>query len=61
MNQVVVRTVAGGAQPMATALDHEGWNEIVGTIAGDDTVLVICLDTRRAVEVESRLKKMLES
>ena len=61
MNQVVVRTVAGGAEAMATALDHEGWNEIVGTIAGDDTVLVICLDTRRAVEVESRLKKMLES
>jgi transcriptional regulator of arginine metabolism len=61
MNQVVVRTVAGGAQPMATALDHEGWNDIVGTVAGDDTVLIICPDTRRAAEVESRLRKMLES
>lgn len=61
MNQVVVRTVVGGAQPMATALDHEGWKDIVGTIAGDDTVLIVCPDTRRAAEVESRLRKMLES
>jgi transcriptional regulator of arginine metabolism len=61
MNQVVVRTVMGGAQPFAAALDHEGWPEVVGTIAGDDTVLIICLDTRRAGEVEARLRKILES
>ncbi len=42
MNQVVVRTVMGGAQPVAAALDREDWPEVVGTIAGDDTVLVIC-------------------
>ncbi len=42
MNQVVVGTVMGGAQPVAAALDYEGWPEVVGTIAGDDTVLVIC-------------------
>ena len=50
-----------GAQPLAAALDYEGWPEIVGTVAGDDTVLVICLDIRRAGEVESRLRTMLES
>lgn len=61
MNQVVLRTVLGGAQPMAAALDHEGWSEVVGTIAGDDTVLVICPDVRRANDVEARLRKMLES
>lgn len=61
MNQVVVRTVMGGAQPVAAALDREGWPEVVGTIAGDDTVLVICTDIKRAGEVESRLRKMLES
>ncbi len=53
-NQVVVRTTMGGAQPMAAALDREGWTEIVGTIAGDDTVLVICPDVKRAHEVETR-------
>ena len=61
MNQVVVATVTGGAQPLAAALDHEGWTEVVGTLAGDDTVLVICPDIRRASEVESRLRTMLES
>lgn len=61
MNQVIVRTVMGGAQPVAAALDHEEWPEIVGTVAGDDTVLAVCPDPRRASEVESRLRKILES
>jgi transcriptional regulator of arginine metabolism len=61
MNQVVVGTVMGGAQPVAAALDHEAWPEVVGTIAGDDTVLVICPDVRRAGEVEARMRKILES
>ena len=61
MNQVVLATTAGGAQPLAMALDHAGWSDIVGTVAGDDTVLIICTDHRRAGDVESRLKAMLES
>jgi transcriptional regulator of arginine metabolism len=61
MNQVVLRTSMGGAQPMAAALDREGWSEVVGTIAGDDTVLLICPDMKRAHEIEARLRKMLES
>jgi transcriptional regulator of arginine metabolism len=61
MNQVVIGTVMGGAQPVAASLDWEVWPEVVGTLAGDDTVLVICADVRRAGEVESRLRTMLES
>jgi transcriptional regulator of arginine metabolism len=61
MNQVVVGTVMGGAQPFAAALDYEEWPEVVGTVAGDDTVLVICPDPRRAGEVEARLRTFLES
>src|ERR1700692_5702 len=60
MNQVVIGTVMGGAQPVAAALDYEQWPEVVGTIAGDDTVLVICPDVRLASEVQARLRKMLE-
>ena len=60
MNQVVIGTVMGGAQPVAAALDYEGWDEVVGTMAGDDTVLVICPDLRRAAEVQAKLRKMLE-
>ncbi len=61
MNQVIVRTVMGGAQPVAAALDYEQWSEVVGTIAGDDTVLLICPDVRKAGAVESKIRKMLET
>jgi transcriptional regulator of arginine metabolism len=61
MNQVVIRTVLGGAQPVAAAMDRAGWQDVLGTIAGDDTVLVICADARRATEVEARLRNLLES
>jgi transcriptional regulator of arginine metabolism len=61
MNQVVLKTVLGGAQPVAAALDRERWPEVIGTIAGDDTVLVICLDARRAGEVEEKIRMLLES
>jgi transcriptional regulator of arginine metabolism len=61
INQVVVRTVMGGAQPLAASLDYENWAEVVGTIAGDDTVLIICPDERQANDVETRLRTMFES
>ena len=61
MNQVVLSTVMGGAQPVAAALDREEWPEVVGTIAGDDTVLIICTDTRHAADVAARLRTMLQS
>jgi len=60
MNQVVLSTAMGGAQPVATALDREEWPEVIGTIAGDDTVLVICTDARHATDVAARLRAMLE-
>lgn len=61
MNQVVIGTALGGAQPVAAALDRERWTEVVGTLAGDDTVLVICPDPKRAGEILGRIRKMLES
>jgi transcriptional regulator of arginine metabolism len=61
LNQVVVRTVLGGAQPVAAALDRAGWPEVVGTIAGDDTVLLICPDARLAADVELKIRTLLEA
>jgi transcriptional regulator of arginine metabolism len=49
-NLVVLRTPAGGAQALALELDRAAWKGVLGTIAGDDTVLVICktaADARR--------------
>lgn len=59
VNQVVLRTTMGGAQPVAAAIDRESWDEVVGTIAGDDTVLVICPDVKHAQEIHARLRRML--
>lgn len=39
---VVLRTVASGAQPISEAIDAENWPEILGTIAGENTILVVC-------------------
>src|SRR5215208_2803591 len=39
---VVLKTIIGGAQPVAVALDSESWADILGTIGGDDTILIIC-------------------
>ncbi|HZP06575.1 MAG TPA: ArgR family transcriptional regulator [Terracidiphilus sp.] len=61
LNQVVVKTAMGGAQPVAAALDRAGWPEVVGTIAGDDTVLIICPDARRAGDVEEKIRTVLAS
>ena len=43
---VVARTMKSGAQPVAEALDQLEWPDIAGTIAGDDTVLIICVCRR---------------
>jgi transcriptional regulator of arginine metabolism len=40
-NLLVVRTMTGGAQAVATGIDWEEWPEVLGTIAGDDTILLI--------------------
>jgi transcriptional regulator of arginine metabolism len=43
-NLVVLRTPAGAAQFLASAIDHAAWPAVLGTVAGDDTVLVIARD-----------------
>ena len=58
-NLVIVKTSVGGAQPVALALDRENWAEVVGTIAGDDTVLVIATDDRKAVKLAERLMDLI--
>ncbi len=58
-NQLVVITTSGTAQPVALAIDGEDWPEVVGTIAGDDTVLVICPDSKRATQLRERLETMI--
>jgi transcriptional regulator of arginine metabolism len=53
---VVVRTGRGQAQALAEAIDRAQLDEAVGTIAGDDTILVIARDARRAASLARRLE-----
>jgi len=59
-NLLVVRTATGSAQPVAAAIDSEGWGEIVGTVAGDDTILVISQNKKSAHRVMLRIKGMTQ-
>jgi transcriptional regulator of arginine metabolism len=59
-NLVVLRTPAGAAQFLASAIDHAGWPSILGTVAGDDTVLVITRDPAGGNEVAESLLRLAE-
>ncbi len=54
-NLVVVRTPAGAANYLASAIDHAGEPDILGTIAGDDTVMIITSGARQSQALVSRL------
>ena len=53
---VVIRTGAGQAQPLALAIDRAQLPGAVGTIAGDDTILVIARDRRKAADLARRFE-----
>lgn len=58
-NLLVIKTTVGSAQPVAAALDDEEWPEAVGTIAGDDTILIVCPDKEDAKKLAGRIEEML--
>ena len=58
-NLLVVKTIVGSAQPVAAALDEADWSEVVGTIAGDDTILIVCPDKDEAKKLAARIEGML--
>ncbi len=58
-NLLIVITTTGSAQPVAAALDYEDWPELMGSIAGDDTVLVICADSERASLLKERMEGLI--
>jgi transcriptional regulator of arginine metabolism len=57
-NLVVLRTPAGAAQLMASAVDHAGWPTVLGTVGGDDTVLVIARDPHGGDELAQALLRL---
>ncbi len=58
-NLLVLKTPPGGAQPLAAAIDAERMKEVAGTIAGDDTILVITASRPTRVAVQKRMEELL--
>src|SRR5439155_8653550 len=57
-NLLVIKTTVGSAQPVAAALDGEDWPEALGTIAGDDTILIVCPQKKASDRIVSRIQEM---
>jgi transcriptional regulator of arginine metabolism len=59
-NLVVLRTPAGAAQLLASAIDHAGWPGVLGTVGGDDTVLVIARDPAGGEDLAQALLRLAD-
>ena len=57
-NRVVIRTVSGMAMAAAAAIDSLDWREVLGCIAGDDTIMVVVRTTDSAPEIISRIRSI---
>lgn len=57
-NLIVVKTTPGNAMSVARALDLEEWTDVVGTVAGDDTILVVAADAFKADAVAQKLMRL---
>jgi transcriptional regulator of arginine metabolism len=55
---LVLKTASGSAGTVTEALDQAGWGEIIGTIAGDDTVLVITRNQRLRKQIADRIEEL---
>jgi len=57
-NLLVVRTMKGGAQTVAAGIDWEEWPEVLGTLAGDDTILIVLRDPTSLPRLRARVEEM---
>jgi transcriptional regulator of arginine metabolism len=60
-NLIVLRTSPGNANALAVALDKQAWPEVVGTLAGDDTILVVTPDASTAVKLRQKLLGLVQT
>ena len=58
-NLLVLKTPPANANVLAAALDHAAWPEVTGTIAGDDTVLIVAPDVKTAKTLRDKFLAML--
>lgn len=59
-NIIVVKTLSGSANVAAEALDNLGWPEILGTIAGDNTIFIVVRNETDATDISDRIRNLSE-
>ena len=59
VNTIVIKTLSGMGQAVGAAIDSLGWTEIIGTVAGDDTIFAVVKSESIAEQVVNKLKKMI--
>ncbi len=60
-NLLVIKTPAGSAQPVAAALDAAGWPELVGTLAGDDTILAVSSSRKASRMLSKKIRELMSA
>ena len=60
INLIVLHTIPGSAQSVAFSIDHAKWTEIIGTLAGDDTILLIARTKSNVTTVISRITDLMK-
>ena len=60
-NILVVKTIIGMAMAVATALDNLEFSEIVGCVAGDDTIFVAVRSPRECIRLQEKIKRLMET
>ena len=55
---LVLRTIPGGAQPIAEAIDAAGWTEVIGTIGGENTILIVCRSGAARERLQARIEEI---
>lgn len=58
-NLVVLKTLPGNANAVAALIDNLDWQEIMGTISGDDTILIVCRSKKHSENLTNRFLRML--
>ena len=51
----MLHTLPSGAQPIAEAVDAQGWPEVMGTLAGENTILIVCRSASARIALTERL------
>jgi transcriptional regulator of arginine metabolism len=58
---IVLRTLSSGAQPISEAIDAQRWPEVLGTVAGENTILIVCRSGEARLTLTERLERIARS